>query len=263
MVSHRANQKSVCEQLLEFPVMTNSLIYVSDMAAGTITKYHQDGCSRIVASGLAGPTGLVLDCDGRLLYAAVTGSILKYDAAGNSSVFANGLNGPGGLALDANGNLFVATKGDGTIRRYDPAGHGVSFATGLQFDVSYLTFDQGGNLYASTTHSVKKCDEKGVVSQFYPPTGPSQNYTYGVTFDCSGRLFVSLQNAGTIVGLNGGGIIPPVTPLNFFPGGIALDGENGYLYAACGTTLNRYEMSGTGQVFASGFSSARYLAVFS
>lgn len=243
--------------------MKNSSIYVSDTAAGTITKYHPDGCSRVVASGLAGPTGLVLDCDGRLLYAAVTGSILKYDAAGNSTVFINGLNGPGGLALDAYANLFVATKGDGTIRKYDAAGHGVSFATGLQFDVSYLTFDRGGNLYASTTHSVKKYDEKGVGSQFYPPAGPSSNNTYGVSFDCSGRLFVSLQNAGSIVGLNGGGIIPPATPLNFFPGGIVVDGENGFLYAACGTTLNRYDMNGTGQVFASGFSSARYLALSS
>lgn len=243
--------------------MKNSSIYVSDTAAGTITAYHPDGSSRLAASGLVGPTGMVLDCAGRLLYVAVTGSILKYDAAGNSSVLVNGLNGPGGLALDAHDNLFVATKGDGTIRKYDAAGHGLSFATGLQFDVSYLTFDRSGNLYASTTHSVKKYDEKGVASQFYPPAAPAQNYTCGVAFDCSGRLFVSLQNAGSIIGLNGGGIIPPVTPLNFFPGGIVLDEANEHLYAACGTTLNRYDTNGTGHVFASGFSSARYLALSS
>jgi len=71
------------------------MVYESELAVSSVTKYQPDGRSSIVANCLAAPTGLVLDKQGRLLYREATGSILEDDIAGNSLEFASGLYGSG------------------------------------------------------------------------------------------------------------------------------------------------------------------------
>jgi len=240
--------------------MNMTSIYVSDnTATGTVTKFHPDGCSTVVAKGLNGPAGIILDSRGNLLYVAnsVSGTVEKFDSSGNHSSFATNLNKPMGLALDRSGNLYVATAGGGTIEKFDSSGNKTTLASGLNLPNPYLTFDSSENLYATTTHTVEKFAPGGARSTFLSVP----NFVFGIAFDCCGRLYVSLQNAGSISGLHSNGLLSSDNPLQFAPTGLAFDGCNGQLYAAFGSSIRKYHLDGCGAVVASGFTTARYIAV--
>ena len=236
-------------------------IYVSDTSKGTITKFHEDGCSTVVTTGLNGPSGIILDGLGNLLYVANSGggTIEKFDLSGNRSTFASSLNKPMGLALDRSGNLYAASGGGGTIEKFDSSGHKSTFASGLGITNPYLAFDGGGNLYASNTHTVEKIAPNGTRTTFLNFFGDS---VYGLAFDCCGRLYVGLQNAGAIYGLPRNGLFASDNASTFTPAGLAFDRSNGHLYAAFGQSVRKYHLDGCGTVFASGFTSAQYIAAF-
>lgn len=241
--------------------MKKTYIYVSDTANGTVTKYHLDGSSFVVAKGLNQPTGLVLDGRGDLLYVANTGAgtIVKYDLSGNQSVFAPGLNKPMGLALDRSGNLYVACAGSGTIVKFDSAGKQYPFAAGLVLPNPYLAFDSSETLYATTTHTVEKFAPDGTHTAIIN----DPNFVFGIAFDCCNTLYASLQNAGSIKGLPGNGLFSSDNPYSFAPLGLAFDHCNGLLYAAFGKSVRKYHLDGSGADFVSGFASAQYVAVYS
>lgn len=244
--------------------MKKTYIYVSDTANGTVTKYHPDGSSIVIAKGLNQPTGLVLDGRGNLLYVANTGAgtIVKFDLSGNQSIFAPGLNKPTGLALDRSGNLYVANAGSGTsgtIVKLDSGGKQSAFAQGLDLPSPYLAFDSGETLYASTTHTVEKFAPDGT----HTTVINDPNFVFGIAFDCCNTLYASLQNAGSIKGLPGNGLFPSDNPYTFAPLGLAIDHCNGLLYAAFGKSVRKYHLDGSGADFVSGFASAQYVAVYS
>ena len=240
--------------------MKTSFIYVSDTSAGTITKFHEDGTSIVVAKNLNQPAAPALDRRGNLLYAAVsgTGTVEKFDLNGNHSSFATGLNKPAGLVMDRCGNLFVANAGNGTIVKVDSGGHSSIFASELSLTNPYLAFDADEYLYASTTRTIEKFTSDGAHTTILSV----QNFVYGLAFDGCSRLFVSLQNAGSIKGLPGNGLLSSDNPLTFCPAGIASDSGQGCLYVALGQSIRRYRLDGCGAVFATGFANAQYLAVF-
>jgi DNA-binding beta-propeller fold protein YncE len=239
--------------------MKSTSIYVSDTSAGTITKLKQDGSSAVVAMGLNGPAGIILDSWGRLLYVACSGggTIEKFDLSGNHAPFASNLSQPMGLALDRDGNVFVAGATGGTIMKFDSGGHGSTFAQGLSITNPYLRFDASGNLYASNTRTVEQFAPNGARTTVLTVL----NFVYDIAFDCCGQRYVSLQNAGAISGLPGNGLIAGDNPQSFSPSGLGYDRGNGHLYAAFGQTLRKYHPDGIGRVFASGFAQAQYIAV--
>jgi len=242
------------------------IILASDTVAGTVTPYHSDKTHGTVISGLIQPKGIIADSDGSLLYAAVgdtgsgSGGVLRFDRGGNKAVFIGGLNGPSALALDQVGNLYVVSTGDKTLTKYNSVGSVINVvASNLVLAEPFLTFDSLGNLYLSETRDVKMYSPNGTGSIFLPAV---LNFVSGVAFTRGGRAFVGLQNSGSIIGLTGGGIVPPATPLNFSPGALGFTESDGKLYAACGQTINRYGLDGkTGEIFAGNLKGTRYLAV--
>jgi DNA-binding beta-propeller fold protein YncE len=265
---------SIFSQLFNFGVMLSMAfdfhahadnVYVSNYGAGTIEAFDSSGNGSIFASGLDDPTGLAFDGGGNLYVAnSGNGTIVKFNSTGTESVFASGLNDPTGLGFDGSGNLYVANSGGGTIEKIDPGGNQSLFTSvsGLN-EFTYLAFD-GGDLYVSTTLTIEKFDSSGDESTIL--TCP--NFVYGVAFDSTGNLFVSLQNAGSIVGLNGGRITFG-NPFTAAPAGLAFDSNNN-LYVALGGTIEKFNSFGgtaqivpetNGFIFASGLDDAEYVAI--
>lgn len=245
-------------------------IFVSNGGSGTIEKFDSAGTGSIFASGLADPAGLAFDSAGNLYVAnTASGTIMKFNANGTGSVFASGLDSPSGLAFDGSGNLYVAdlgtgTTGSGTIEKFDSAGTGSLFSSGLSFNgPSYLAFD-GNYLFASTASAVQKFSAAGGSSTVFS----CWNYVSGLAFDNTGNLFIGLQNAGSVVGINGGGITFD-NPFAATPTGLAFDSA-GSLYVSLGTEIEKFAAFGghtdnvseaSGYVFASGLNGANFIAV--
>lgn len=244
-----------------------SNVYVSDFGNGTIVQFDSAGNETVFASGLNNPAGLAFDGSGNLYVAdSGEGTILRFNASGTASIFASGLNDPTGLAFDNSGNLYVANVGSQTIEKFDPTGSGSVFASGLNYwgGPAYLAFDDSGNLYASTVRTIERFGTGGNESTIFS----TFNYVYGLAFDSSGNLFASLQNAGSIVGLNGGGVTFE-NPFAASPAGLAFD-SSGNLYVTLGGTIEEFDALGgttqkeseaSGTVFVSGLDDANYLVV--
>jgi hypothetical protein len=239
-------------------------IYVSDSSGGAILQFDSSGGESVFTSGLDKPAGLAFGKNGDLYVAeSDNGTVLQFDSRGNGSVFASGLDNPAGLAFDGTGNLYVANSGAGTIMQYNVRGHGSVFASGLNLP-AYLTFDNNGNLYASTPHAIEEFDSGGNHSTIFS----CLNYIYGLAFDSTGNLFASLQNVGSVVGLNGRGIVFG-NPFTACPAGLVFDVDNN-LYVTLGETIEEFDSYGgttqsvqetNGYVFASGLGSAEYIAI--
>jgi sugar lactone lactonase YvrE len=246
-------------------------VYVSDSGGGTIMVFNSTGNGFVFASGLDAPAGLAFDSTGDL-YVANTGSgtIEKYDSSGNNSIFASGLNNPAGLAFDNGGSLYVANLGNGamgsgTIKKFDLSGNGSVFASGLSFSGSaYLVLNSSGSLYASTLRAIEKFTPDGNESVI----SSTLNYVYGLAVDRTGNLFASYQNAGSIRGINGGGIAFQ-NPFAASPSGLEFDSNNN-LFVALGGTVEEFDSFGgttqtvqeaSGFIFASGLSGAHYIAI--
>jgi len=246
-------------------------VYVSDSGSGTIMVFNSTGNGSVFASGLDAPAGLAFDSIGDL-YVANTGSgtIEKYDSSGNNSIFASGLNNPAGLAFDNGGSFYVANlgsgaMGSGTIEKYDLSGKGSVFASGLSFSGSaYLVLNSSGSLYASTLRAIEEFTSEGNESV----TSSTLNYIYGLAIDRTGNLFASYQNAGSVRGINGGGIAFQ-NPFAASPSGLAFDSNNN-LFVALGGTVEEFDSFGgttqtvqeaSGSIFASGLIGAHYIAV--
>lgn len=240
-------------------------IYVSDYGAGTIETFDSNGHGSIFASGLDDPAGLAFDSSGNLYVAnSGSGTIEKFNSIGSESVFALGLNDPTGISFDGSGNLYVADSGSGTIEKIDPDGNQSLFASVSGLDeFSYLAFE-GGNLYVSLTQTIEEFNSRGVNSTVL--TCPE--YVFGLAFDNTDNLFVSLQNAGSIKGLNGGGVTF-WNPFTAAPAGLAFDSNNN-LYVTLGGTIEEFDSiggttqdltEGSGSVFASGLDDAEYIAI--
>ena len=239
-------------------------VYVSDSSSGAILQFDSSGTESVFASGLNNPAGVAFGNNGDL-YAADSGNgtILQFDRSGNGSVFASGLSNPTGLAFDGSGNLYVANSGAGTILQFNSSGNGSVFASGLNLP-AYLAFGNNGNLYASTPHAIEAFDADGDQTTVFN----SLNSIYGLAFDNTGNLFAGLQNVGSVVGLNGGGIAFG-NPFTANPMGLAFDGDNN-LYVTLGGVIEKFDSyGGTAQlvhdtnacIFASGLNDADYIAI--
>lgn len=239
--------------------MNTSCIYVSDTSAGTITKLHSDGCRLTFATGLNQPAGLTFDRRNGLLVACVgDGTIQRLDLAGAALVFASGLDRPMGLAVDRSGHVYALCEGSQTIEKFEPSGARTTFASGLSSMNPYLAFDHHGiNLYSANTHSIEKFAPDGTRTTKLTVL----NFVYGIAFDNLGKLYVSLQNSGSIMGLPRGGNNRDHTQPGFAPYGLAYDLTEHHLYVAFGQKIVRYHLDECSSVFATGFQSAQYLAL--
>lgn len=198
---------------------------------------------------------------------ALDGTIQQYATNGVGSVFARAsLGNPQGEAFDPAGNLYVANQGYNTITKFSTNGVPSIFAVdpGDESILSLpegLAFDKAGNLYVAndSDSTIEKFDTNGVPSVFATDDGSGTILSgpEGLAFDTASNLYVA----------NDGGFISEFAPNGTFlgqfgdssylssPVGVAFD-KAGNLYvanslpASDGPTIAKFNVSGTGSVFA-------------
>lgn len=100
---------------------------------GRVCRWREgQGEAEVLAEGLAGPNGLALSPDGRLLYVAITRDNAVYSLplradggvgkVGRFLQLSGSPTGPDGLAVDRAGNLAVVHAGAGTVWLFSPLG---------------------------------------------------------------------------------------------------------------------------------------------
>jgi sugar lactone lactonase YvrE len=151
----------------------DGVLFVSETAAGKITKVHPDGSTEALVAGLAFPQALALDQVGNLY--AVTGPagftpdptvapapqsgdrVVRISPDGEVTDVAY-LPGAAGLAVSPQGDLFVSVSTMGgevhesRIVAISREGNQTTFASGFE-DAIGLAFDLAGNLYISDEHA--------------------------------------------------------------------------------------------------------------
>jgi sugar lactone lactonase YvrE len=135
-------------------------LYISDVAAGTIQQYTQDGRLNLVLSGLSSPEGMAFLPDGSMVIAEQgTNRLLRYDFASNTlAPFLDLVNNTGQLGLDGilwdGTNLIVPDSPNGTVLAVSADGKSVrQLASGLarptgawaEPDGNLLIADENGN----------------------------------------------------------------------------------------------------------------------
>ena len=110
--------------------------YFSEFNTGKIIKFKPDDTYETYASGLTGPTGILIDEVGKIMYVAnwSGNSISKIDmtsATPSPVTLASGgrIKGPDGLAFSPEGDIISANFNDNNIQKITPDGEVSAFAT--------------------------------------------------------------------------------------------------------------------------------------
>jgi sugar lactone lactonase YvrE len=144
-------------------------LFAADYKSGNIYEYTSSGVQSTFASGFTTPLALTFDSTGDLFvgsgYGDGNGIITKITPGGTQSPFASGLNFIGGLTFDGN-NLLVTEVDTGTIYQYTAGGAQSTFATVNTSGLGALAFDNAGNLFVETEHSVVEIAPGGGQSTF-------------------------------------------------------------------------------------------------
>jgi sugar lactone lactonase YvrE len=86
-------------------------VYVSDRAAGTVTRIATDQSTTVLMRGLERPVGLAFDLEGRLLVAEErAGRITRREADGSRTTLVAGVNQPRWLDVGEDATVFVAAR---------------------------------------------------------------------------------------------------------------------------------------------------------
>ena len=92
-------------------VDAQSAVYVSDRAAGTVTRIDPDQSTTVVMRGLERPVGLALDLEGRLLVAEErAGRIARREADGSRTTLVSGITQPRWLDVGEDATVFIAAR---------------------------------------------------------------------------------------------------------------------------------------------------------
>ena len=200
--------------------------------------------------------------------------ICCYSGDGGPAINAQ-FNVPRGLAFDASGNLYIADAGNNRVRKVTTggtittvAGNGACCysgdniaATSAELNNPFaIALDASGNLYIADTNNfrIRKVDLSGNITTVAgigssgfsgdggTATSAQINFTYGITVDSSGNLFIADTSnnrireitAGTIVTVGGTGSAnytgdgnPAIGAAMSAPRGLTVD-STGALYVA-------------------------------
>ena len=86
-------------------------VYVSDRAAGTVTRIAPDRSTTVVARGLERPVGLAFDLEGRLLVAEErAGRVARLESGGARTTLVSGVKQPRWLDVGEDGTVFIAAR---------------------------------------------------------------------------------------------------------------------------------------------------------
>ena len=197
-------------------------VYVSDRAAGTVTRIAPDQVSTVLMRGLERPIGLAFDLEGRLLVAEErAGRVTRREADGSRTILVSGVKQPRWLDVGEDATVFIAARR--LTRGTDPepddesaepevilaltsTGALTIFADGFRALRGVVAGD--GVLYAATDGRRGEARVGGVVFQIPvlpgvragtpTPLGASGSFTKPTTLaqDRLGALFVTTQEPG-------------------------------------------------------------------
>ena len=92
-------------------VDSQGVVYVSDRAAGTVTRIARDQSTTVVMRGLDRPVGLAFDLEGRLLVAEErAGRITRREAGGSRTILVSGVKQPRWLDVGEDATVFIAAR---------------------------------------------------------------------------------------------------------------------------------------------------------
>jgi sugar lactone lactonase YvrE len=92
-------------------VDSQGAVYVSDRAAGTITRIATDQSTTVLMRGLERPIGLAFDLEGRLLVAEErAGRITRREADGSRTTLVSGIKQPRWLDVGEDATVFIAAR---------------------------------------------------------------------------------------------------------------------------------------------------------
>ncbi len=227
-------------------------LFASDPVANTIRVYALDGSTRIFASGLSHPQGLVFDGLGNL-YVADNGSgrVYRFTADGTRTIFATGLHKPVGIAFDGT-QIGISELGTGTITRIDQ--DGVETVFDAVPDPLGLTFETP-NLYLAGN------DELNVIEPDHTLITYSVPGSVAAAVDGVGDAFVSSMS-GTITEVTAAGAVSTFASGLSSPNGLAFrpkrysDTEAGvgdlFVAETSAGTVSEFAADGVRKVFATG-----------
>jgi sugar lactone lactonase YvrE len=249
-----------------------NLSVASDGIANFIEKFDTNGvATSLIFASLSNPQGMAVDSAGNLFVANNYGStIQKFDTNGVASLFTT-LTAPFGLAFDSEGNLYAASSFENTISKFDTNANGSIFATNGLMTPQGLAIDSLGNLYAvnGNTNHIAKFTSGGAFSIFATNGAIFGTFGPDLAIDSANNVYALTNYFGIGIGkYSPAGVLSPFAT-NTGPGlvlanaqGMAFDSA-GNLYVAnyYGGTVEKFDTSGHGTVFASGLLAPTSLAI--
>ncbi len=169
-----------------------------DRSPVSVFRLRRDGFREPFVSGVANPTSLACDPNGRLFVSSrFDGTVYSIDADGRAELVATDLGVACGLAFDADGRLFVGDR-SGTVYQVSRSGKVSPFAV-LPPSVAafHLAIAPTGALFVtaptlSTRDALYRVDRDGTVTTITRRFGRPQ----GLAFDTHGVLYVAEALAG-------------------------------------------------------------------
>lgn len=200
-----------------------------------------DGSREPFVSGLANPTSLAFDPEGRLhVSSRFEGSVHRVERDGSVRVIATNLGVACGIAFAADGTLFVGDR-SGSVLRVREGRASVFASLPPSVAAFHLTFGPDGWLYVTgptlgAHDCVYRVSPDGLVEVFYSGFGRPQ----GLAFDAHGVLHVvdALAGASGVYSLR---IDRPSRPEQLVSGGsligLAFDPRGGLVLASSDTVF--------------------------
>jgi DNA-binding beta-propeller fold protein YncE len=185
-------------------------LYVANLTFGTIEKFDTNAATSVFAFPGGNPVGLAVDgSDNIYVTTPYNNQIMKYTPSGSGSVFATDdgsgliLNNPQDLAFDSLGNLYTINNNVSSLSKFDSSGHSSVFVPYYDFITHGpgLAVDSANNVYVLTNATEIAKFSPGVVNSPFA-NDPGQSYSQanaqGMAFDSAGNLYVANYYDGTI-----------------------------------------------------------------
>ena len=224
-----------------------------------ISPLAYEGVS-VISLELSNPLDIYID-NNDIIYIADRGlkKVLKYDSATKlvTSIGEGILSGPSGVAMDKDGNLYVADYEGKCVYKFNQAYEVVKtytrpvealFGEESQYRPTKVVVDRNGNLYITSDGNANGIVQLNSDGEFMGYFGPNNvNLTVELFLR---RLMLSKEDRETYASLS------PKATTN-----LAIDSKNivyTVIYGESGTSLKKYNISGTNVLAKVGFFSNTY-----
>ena len=197
--------------------------YITQFSTGSVVAVDGDGNVNIFATGLSGPTGILVDTLGRILVTEFSsGQITDITVGGDFSgaaAFASGLSGGRNLLELATGEILVAEQSSGEVTDISGGGNlagAAAFASGLGANVD-LVQDSAGRIFAAQ-YSQSQVMEITGGGNFSGATPFATGHSFiGLAIDGAGRLLAAPlgDDPGTVYNITAGGSFSAASPFAF------------------------------------------------